>query len=42
VRRVVDKATNTLVYVSYSDRLNKGDDANKARFASSLCTVSMD
>ena len=42
VRRVVDKATNTLVYVSYSDRLNKGADANKARFASSLCTVSMD
>ena len=42
VRRVVDKETNSLVYVSYSDRLNKGDDANKARFSSSLCSVSMD
>ena len=42
VKRIVDKEANALVYVSYSTRINKDDDANKARFASSLCTVSMD
>ena len=42
VKRIVDKEANALVYVSYSTRINKDDDSNKARFASSLCTVSMD
>ena len=30
------------MYVCYSTRINKDDDSNKARFASSLCTVRMD
>mmetsp|Transcript_7716 Transcript_7716/g.24282 ORF Transcript_7716/g.24282 Transcript_7716/m.24282 type:complete len:195 (-) Transcript_7716:25-609(-) len=42
VKRIVDKEANALVYVSFSTRLDKGDDSNKARFASALCTVSMD
>ena len=42
VKRIVDKEANALVYVSYSTRINKDDDSNKARFVSSLCTVSMD
>lgn len=39
VRRVVDKETNTLIYVSYNTRLNKGDDTNKSRYKSSLCAI---
>eukprot|EP00601_Ochromonadales_sp_CCMP2298_P000458 CAMPEP_0173186116 /NCGR_PEP_ID=MMETSP1141-20130122/9951_1 /TAXON_ID=483371 /ORGANISM="non described non described, Strain CCMP2298" /LENGTH=179 /DNA_ID=CAMNT_0014109759 /DNA_START=105 /DNA_END=645 /DNA_ORIENTATION=+ len=39
VRRVYDKETNTLVYASYSTRLDKGQDTNKGRFKSSLCAV---
>mmetsp|Transcript_27271 Transcript_27271/g.45733 ORF Transcript_27271/g.45733 Transcript_27271/m.45733 type:complete len:192 (+) Transcript_27271:120-695(+) len=41
VRRVYDKDTNTIIYASYSTRLNK-DDQNKARFKSSLCAVHID
>jgi catabolite regulation protein CreA len=32
VRRIYDKDSNTLVYVSYSSRLDKGDDENKSRY----------
>jgi hypothetical protein len=32
----------TAVYVSYSTRLDKNDDANKSRFKSSLCAVNLD
>jgi len=42
VKRVVDRDANALVYVSFSTRLNKDDDSNKARFASSLCTAPLD
>ena len=39
VNRVLDKPTNTLVYSSYTTRLDKGSDSNKSRFKSSLCAV---
>ena len=39
VRRVYDKASNNLVYASFSTRLDKGDDSNKSRFKSSICAV---
>ncbi|KAJ8605337.1 hypothetical protein CTAYLR_002391 [Chrysophaeum taylorii] len=42
VRRIYDQEANTAVYVAYSTRLNKDDDANKARFSSSLCAISLD
>jgi len=42
VRRVYDADQNTAVYVAFSTRLNKDDDANKARFSSSLCAVPLD
>ena len=42
VKRIVDKDANALIYVAFSTRLDKGDDSNKARFASSLCTVPLD
>lgn len=41
VQRVYDVDTNTLVYVSFNTRLDKGDDSNKSRFASSLCAVNL-
>ena len=31
VRRLYDKESGTLIYVSYSTRLNKSDDENKSR-----------
>ena len=42
VRRLYDVESGTLVYVSYSDRLNKNDDENKTRFKSALCVVKID
>jgi catabolite regulation protein CreA len=42
VRRVYDKASNTLIYVSYSTRLSKDDDENKSRFKSTMCAVPID
>ena len=40
VRRIVDKESGNIVYVSYSQRLSQ--DANdKGRFKSSLCAVHM-
>jgi len=41
VDRIYDQETNTVVYVSYNTRLNKSDDDNKSRFASSLCAVNL-
>jgi CreA protein len=42
VYRVYDEAANTVVYVSFNTRLDKGDDSNKSRFKSSLCAVNLD
>ncbi|KAL7561928.1 hypothetical protein ACA910_022488 [Epithemia clementina (nom. ined.)] len=42
VQRLFDEDKNTVVYVSYSTRLDKGDDTNKSRFKSSLCAVNLD
>eukprot|EP00526_Cylindrotheca_closterium_P019612 CAMPEP_0113631396 /NCGR_PEP_ID=MMETSP0017_2-20120614/16315_1 /TAXON_ID=2856 /ORGANISM="Cylindrotheca closterium" /LENGTH=235 /DNA_ID=CAMNT_0000541903 /DNA_START=72 /DNA_END=779 /DNA_ORIENTATION=- /assembly_acc=CAM_ASM_000147 len=42
VQRIYDTETNTMVYVSFNSRLDKGDDSNKSRFASSLCAVNLD
>ena len=42
VKRVLDPETNTLIYVSYSTRLDKSGDNNKSRFKSSLCSVHID
>ena len=39
VRRLYDKESNTIVYVSYSTRLDKNDDENKSRFKTSMCAV---
>ena len=41
VRRLFDKQSNSLVYVSYNTRFNKGDDTNKSRFRSSMCAVNL-
>lgn len=41
VRRVYDASTNTAIYASFSSRFDNGDDANKSRFKSSLCAVSL-
>ena len=40
VRRIVDKESNNIVYVSYSQRLSQ-DKNDKGRFKSSLCAVHM-
>lgn len=42
VQRIYDVEKNTMVYVSFNTRLDKGDDSNKSRFKSSLCAVNMD
>lgn len=39
VRRIYDKPNNVLIYVSYSSRLNKGDDDNRSRFKSTMCAL---
>ena len=39
VRRLYDKETDTLIYVSYSTRLNKSDDENKSRFKTTMCAI---
>ena len=39
VRRLYDKEKGILVYVSYSTRLNKGDDENKSRFKTTMCAI---
>mmetsp|Transcript_33340 Transcript_33340/g.69451 ORF Transcript_33340/g.69451 Transcript_33340/m.69451 type:complete len:231 (+) Transcript_33340:33-725(+) len=42
VQRIYDEEKNTVVYVSFNTRLDKGDDSNKSRFKSSLCAVNLD
>ena len=42
VQRIYDEEKNTVVYVSYSTRIDKNDDSNKSRFKSSLCAVNLD
>lgn len=39
VRRVYDKESKALIYISYSTRFSKSDDDNKSRFKSSLCAI---
>ena len=39
VRRLYDEETNTLVYISYSTRLNKDEDDNKSRFKTTSCAL---
>ena len=41
VQRIYDEQENTVVYVSFSTRLDKSDDNNKSRFKSSLCAVNL-
>jgi CreA protein len=41
VQRVYDVDTNTIVYVSFNTRLDKSDDTNKSRFASSMCALNL-
>jgi CreA protein len=42
VQRIYDEDSNTVIYVSFNTRFDKSDDANKSRFKSSLCAVSLD
>ena len=42
VQRVYDEESNTVVYVSFNTRLDKKDDSNKSRFASSICAINLD
>ncbi|GAB5357855.1 hypothetical protein AAMO2058_000410500 [Amorphochlora amoebiformis] len=39
VRRIYDKARETLLYIGYSDRLDKNSDSNKSRFKSAICAI---
>mmetsp|Transcript_25 Transcript_25/g.32 ORF Transcript_25/g.32 Transcript_25/m.32 type:complete len:243 (-) Transcript_25:226-954(-) len=39
VRRILDVNTNSLIYVSYSTRIDTSDDQNRSRFKSALCVV---
>ena len=42
VRRLVDEQGGSIVYTTFSQRLDKGEDSNGSRFKSSLCAVSVD
>jgi catabolite regulation protein CreA len=42
VRRIIDLPGQTVVYVLYSQKLNKNDDPFGSRFKSSLCAVHVD
>ncbi len=42
VRRVLDKEGQSVVYVLYSQKLDKNDDPYGSRFKSSLCAVHVD
>lgn len=42
VQRIYDKDRNTMVYVVFNTRLDKGDDSNKSRYQSAVCAVSLD
>lgn len=39
VRRIVDKDSGNVVYVSFSQKFDTNEDSNKSRFKSSLCAV---
>ena len=39
VRRLYDKDTGVLLYVSFSTRLDKADDDQRSRFKTTLCAV---
>ena len=41
VRRLYDRESGTIIYVSYSERLNKQEDENKSRFKTSICAVNV-
>jgi len=41
VQRLYDEEKGTVTYVSFSTRLDKNSDDNKARFKSSICAVSL-
>ena len=41
VQRIYDKERNTMVYVSFNTRLDKGADGNKSRFKSSTCAINI-
>jgi CreA protein len=42
VQRIYDADKKTAIYVSFNTRLDKSDDANKSRFKSSVCAVSLE
>lgn len=42
VQRIYDEEKKTVVYVSFSTRLDKNDDTNKSRFKSSLCAINLE
>jgi len=42
VQRLYDEEKNTVVYVSFNTRLDKGSDTNKSRFKSSISAVSLE
>jgi len=42
VRRIFDEEKKTLLYISYSDRLDKTNDENKSRFKSAICALPLD
>ena len=39
IRRIYDEEAQTLIYVSYSTRLNKDDDDNNSRFKTTTCAI---
>ena len=42
VQRIYDEEKKSVVYVSFSTRLDKNEDNNKSRFKTSLCAISLD
>lgn len=42
IRRLWDREKNTIVYVSYSKRLDKENDPYLSRFRLSMCSVKVD
>eukprot|EP00611_Tribonema_gayanum_P002495 TRINITY_DN11862_c0_g1_i1.p1 TRINITY_DN11862_c0_g1~~TRINITY_DN11862_c0_g1_i1.p1 ORF type:complete len:228 (+),score=59.41 TRINITY_DN11862_c0_g1_i1:98-781(+) len=41
VRRIIDKDSGNIIYVSYTDKFDPNSDDTKSRFKSSLCAVRM-
>merc|ERR1712217_370468 len=42
VKRVFDEKSKNIVYIVYTERLNKDDDPNGSRFKSQACAVHLD